>query len=103
MTFVYEGNMNEAIRKLQAQIDIEKHKIASCHHQWKASFFNPEKVREGYGFVTVGRGSDMWHEYAGYHDVEKPRWTRICRLCDKEDHTYEQVPVKPIAYEPKFR
>jgi len=85
--------MNQRIKYLQAQIQAEENRMSRCTHEWNEVFYNPETVKEGYGFKPVGRGSDMWHEYEGYHDVQKPRWTRICKKCGKEDHTDKQRPV----------
>jgi len=47
-------------------------------------FYNPETVKEGYGSVQVGSGSDPWWDFAGYRDVKVDRWTKKCTLCGHE-------------------
>jgi len=37
----------------------------------------------------------------GYRDVTVPRWTRVCALCGKEEHTYKQKPIVK-GYEADF-
>lgn len=59
---------------------------------------NPETITEGYGSKLVHQGSDCWCEFEGYHEVEKPRWTRKCTKCG---HTYNTKPVVS-SYEPDF-
>lgn len=93
--------MNDRIRELQEQIAREKDMITNCSHDYGEPFSNPEKVREPYGIKTVGRGSDIWSEPEGYRDVEKPRWTRICRKCGNEQHTTKQKPIVS-DYKPDF-
>ena len=93
--------MNEKIRQLQSEINSEKQKISNCKHDFKKPFYNPEIVKEGYGCVQNGYGSDPYWSYAGYHDVEKPRWTRICSICGCEEHTYTQKPII-VGSEPSF-
>lgn len=85
--------MNDKIRKLQEQIRVEQQKIANCQHVFGKPFSNPEIVKEPYGFKYVGHGSDVWPEPEGYRDVSKPRWTRVCTLCGKEEHTYTMKPI----------
>lgn len=65
-----------------------------CNHPWndhdKAPvIYDPITVTEGYGSKLVGKGSDVWSEYEGYRDVEKPRWKRTCPLCGKVEYTYD--------------
>jgi len=85
--------MNEKIRDLQKQIESEEKKISNCDHNWGKSFSNPDTKLEPYGLKTVGRGSDVWTEAEGYRDVEVPRWTRVCTICEHEDHAYKQKPI----------
>jgi len=85
--------MNENIKRLQEQIEAEKRKISNCKHDFGNAFYNPETVKEGYGSVQDGRGSDPHWSYAGYHDVQKPRWTRKCKECGYEQHTDKQKPI----------
>lgn len=94
--------MNDKIRQLQEEIAREQEKIRKCPHKWGKAFYNPEIVKEGYGLHYVGHGSDPYPEYTGYHDVEKPRWTRKCSECGTEEHTYTQKPVV-VGYEPDFK
>jgi len=85
--------MNDKIKELQKQIEAEQRKIANCKHEWGEVFSNPEIVKEGYGSVQDGAGSDPHWSYEGYRDVEKPRWTRKCNLCGTEEHTCKQKPI----------
>lgn len=82
--------MNDNIKKLQEQIKTEERRIQNCNHDWDKSFYNPETVREPYGYKMVAQGSDIWGEPEGYHDVKKDRWTRKCNVCGVEQHTYKQ-------------
>jgi len=93
--------MNDRIRKLQEEIDAEQRKISRCSHNFCDPYYNPETVREPYGFKLVGQGSDVWHEPEGYHDVKKDRWTRVCKTCGKEEHTNKRKPVI-TNYTPDF-
>lgn len=96
--------MNEKIRKLQEQIEEERKKINNCKHDFGDSFYDPEEVMEGYGSVQDGAGSDPHWSYAGYHKVAKARWTRVCKKCGFEQHTYKQAPIIEIkGYGPDFR
>lgn len=85
--------MNEKIRRLQSDIESERKRINDCKHDFKKPFYNPETVKEGYGSVQDGAGSDPHWSYAGYRDVNKPRWTRVCQFCGYEQHTYTQKPI----------
>ena len=93
--------MNDNIKRLQEQIEAEKRKINNCQHNFDNSFFNPETTREPYGYRMVGRGSDVWGEPEGYRDVTKKRWTRKCKICGFEQHTYNQKPIIS-GHEPAF-
>jgi hypothetical protein len=93
--------MNDNIKRLQKQIESEKRKIANCKHDFDKSFYNSETVREPYGYKMVAQGSDVWGEPQGYHDVKKDRWTRKCKVCGFEQHTYSQKPIVS-GYEPSF-
>jgi len=93
--------MNSKIRQLQEEIRIEQNKIARCNHIYGKAVFNPETVSEPYGYKLVGQGSDTWSEPIGYHDVLKNRWTRVCGVCETEQHTYNQKPIVS-GYEPSF-
>jgi len=93
--------MNDRMRELQKLMDAEKRKILHCTHQWGNAFYNPETVREGYGSKMEAHGSDVYYDYEGYHDVQKPRWTRKCSKCGCEDHTNKQKPVIK-EYKPDF-
>lgn len=94
--------MNKKIADLRAQIREEEKKMANCHHEFGTPFFDPETVTEPYGYKTVGRGSDVWTEPEGFHEVQKKRWTRVCTKCGKEEHTYKQVPIVS-GYQPEFK
>lgn len=85
--------MNENIRRLNADIQKEEQTIRDCDHRFLKPFSNPETTREPYGYKLVPQGSDAWGEPEGYRNVIKPRWTRICKLCGHEQHTYTQKPI----------
>jgi hypothetical protein len=91
----------DKIKELQEQIRSEERKIANCKHTFGKAFYNPETVSEGYGYRQVAHGSDVWGEFQGYHDVEKPRWTRKCTECGYEEHTKKQKAII-VGQEPDF-
>ena len=93
--------MNDNIKRLQEQIEAEKRKISNCKHDFDKAFYNAETVKEGYGSVQDGAGSDPHWSYAGYRDVKKDRWTRKCKICGFEQHTYSQKPIIS-GHEPSF-
>lgn len=93
--------MNDNIKRLQQEIEAEKRKIANCKHDFGKAFYNPETVLEGYGSVQDGAGSDPHWSYAGYNEVQKPRWSQKCILCGFEEHTYKLKPII-IGHEPSF-
>lgn len=70
-----------------------------CCHEWGEVKYDPEIKKEPYGYRTVAKGSDVWGEPEGYHDVEHKRWSRTCKKCGKVEYTTHRVPVK---YEPIF-
>ena len=94
-------NTQQQIEKLQKDLENLKAQQSNCKHDFKAAIFDPETVKEGYGSVQDGAGSDPHWSYAGYHDVQKDRWSRECKLCGKKEYTYEQEPVIS-NYQPKF-
>jgi hypothetical protein len=67
---------------------------ANCRHAFGETFYNPTKEQKSSYSHLEGHGSDPWPVY-NYYDVDKPRWTRVCSLCDKEEHTFEQRPSGP--------
>jgi hypothetical protein len=85
--------MNDKIRQLQKEIELEKYKISNCNHTFGKPYYNPDSEMVGYGSVQDGRGSDPHWSYAGYHEVEKPRWSRKCTSCGFEEHTFKQKPI----------
>jgi len=94
--------MNDRIKQLQQEIESEKAKIRNCNHIFGKSYYDAETVKEGYGSVQDGAGSDPHWSYAGYRDVEKARWSRKCKTCGLVEHTYEQAPIIK-GYEPSFK
>jgi hypothetical protein len=94
-------NPNDKINELQRQIESEKNKIKNCSHSFKEAIYDPETVKEGYGSVQDGAGSDPHWSYAGYRDVQKDRWSRECKICGTKQYTYKQEPVIS-SYQPKF-
>jgi hypothetical protein len=93
--------MNDNIKRLQEQIEAEKRKISNCKHDFDKAFYNAEIVKEGYGSVQDGAGSDPHWSYERYRDVQKDRWTRKCKTCGFEQHTHSQKPIVS-GYEPSF-
>lgn len=93
--------MNDTIKNLQNQIDAEKRRIENCKHEFGEVYYNPTTVKEGYGSVQIGAGSDPYWGYEGYRDVKKDRWTRKCKLCGYEQHTDKQIPIIS-GYKPSF-
>jgi len=91
----------DKIAQLQHEIEVEKLKISKCKHVFGNTYYNPTIIKEGYGSVQDGAGSDPHWSYIGYKDVEKPRWTRKCKLCGYEDHTDKKKPII-TGYEPSF-
>jgi len=94
--------MNDIIRQLQEEIEIERKKIAKCKHIFGKTKYDPETVKEGYGSVQDGAGSDPHWSYAGYKDVEKARWSRKCSVCGHVEYTYEQKTIV-VGHEPYFK
>ena len=93
--------MNEKIKRLQEEIESEQRRILNCKHNFDKAFYNAETIKQGYGSVQDGAGSDPHWGYVGYRDVKKDRWTRECKLCGFEQHTYSQKPIIS-GYEPSF-
>lgn len=93
--------MNERIKQLQAEIQAEERKITQCRHDFCKSKYDPETVKEGYGSVQDGAGSDPHWSYEGYRDVKKDRWSRKCSICGHVEYTYKQKPIIQ-GYEPTF-
>lgn len=94
-------NKRQEIENAQSRIEQLRKEIANCKHDWKNVIFDPETVKEPYGYKTVGQGSDVWTEPTGYHDVQKNRWSRECKTCGHKEYTYTQEAVK-TDYQPKF-
>lgn len=65
----------------------------TCIHDYNEPFFNPDTIREAYGYNMVGHGSDVWYEPQGYRDVKVDRWTRVCKICGNSQHTNKLEPV----------
>lgn len=93
--------MNDKIKDLQRQIEEERRKIANCKHDFNKSFYNPETVKEVSSYKMVAQGSDVWSEPDSYKETQKPRWTRKCKHCGLEQHTYKQSPIIS-GFEPSF-
>lgn len=93
--------MNDNIKKLQEQIEVEKRKIANCKHIFDKPYYDPETTKEAYGYKMVAQGSDIWGEPEGYREVQKPRWARKCQICGNIEYTYSQKPIIS-GHEPSF-
>jgi hypothetical protein len=94
-------NNFDRINELQREIEKERRVIEHCQHVYGQPYSNPETVMEGYGSKLVAQGSDCWTDFEGYHEVQKPRWTRKCTKCGHEDHTRNKKPIV-AGYEPDF-
>ena len=94
--------LSDKIERLKEELRIEEQKMRNCKHVFGKHFFNPKNVREAYGFKMIGHGSDVWTEPEGYHDVQKPQWTRKCTLCGYEEHTDKEKPII-VGNEPDFK
>jgi DNA integrity scanning protein DisA with diadenylate cyclase activity len=92
---------NDRIKQLQNEIESEKRKIQNCKHIFDKAFYNPETIKEPYGYEMKAQGSDVYYEPKGYKDVKKDRWTRKCTICGNEEHTDKQKPIIN-GYEPSF-
>jgi hypothetical protein len=57
---------------------------------------------EADGYKLVGHGSDPYPEATGFHKVQKPRWTRICKLCGHHEYTEKKRPII-VGEEPDFK
>lgn len=86
-------NKREEAEKLEAQARSIRNTMKSCKHIWKDSKYDPEKEMKGYGSVQDGAGSDPHWSFAGYTEVEKPRWSRECKECGHVEYTYKQENV----------
>ncbi len=94
-------NSNEKIEQLKREIANEERNISNCKHSFNEAIYDPETVKEGYGSVQDGAGSDPHWSYAGYRDVQKDRWSRKCSICGYKQFTYKQEAVVS-SYKPKF-
>lgn len=94
-------NIRQQIEEHQAKIHELQRQMSNCHHDFKDSIYDPETVREGYGSKLIAHGSDVEYRYEGYHNVQKDRWSRECKICGKKEYTYTREPVID-HYRPKF-
>ena len=87
--------MNERKRQeeLKAELLQSQKRMGNCKHNFSDPIYNPETVKQGYGSVQDGFGSDPHWGFAGYMDVDKARWSRECSVCGKIEYTYNQEPV----------
>ena len=91
----------QEIEEHQARIKALNQQIANCHHDFKDAIYDPDVVKEPYGFKTVGQGSDIWTEPTGFHDVSKARWSRECKKCGYKQYTTKSEPIIS-GTKPKF-
>ena len=94
---------NERLRQEQllSELAQSRKRMENCKHLFKDPIFDPETVREGYGSVQDGVGSDPHWSYAGYRDVKKNRWSRERKVCGKIEYTNKQAPIIS-GFAPKF-
>jgi len=95
-------NATEEIKVLQAQINERLKEILNCNHNFGKPFYNPDTIQVPYGIHLRGVGSDVWGEPDGYKNESIPRWTRVCSICGKEEHTNKQRDIV-IGQEPDFK
>lgn len=95
--------MNERLRQEQLKRELaqSESRMANCNHDFDKAIYDPETVKEGYGSVQDGAGSDPHWGYAGYRDVKKDRWSKECKICGRKEYTTKLEPVVS-SYEPKF-
>lgn len=94
-------NEQDKIDNLKMELRRLQEMQSRCKHYFDNPIYDPETVKEGYGLIQDGAGSDPHWSYAGYRDVQKDRWSRKCVTCGKKEYTYA---VEPIIsdYKPKF-
>ena len=63
--------MNSRIEELRRQIEIEESKIRNCKHSFNDPIYDPEIIKEGYGSVQDGSGSDPHWSYEGIEMYKK--------------------------------
>lgn len=93
---------NDKIKALQREIELEEAKMKSCGHNFGASKYDPEKIREEYGSKLVSQGSDHWYQPEGWRDALKPRWSRKCSKCGYIQYAYSEK-VTEVKKEPDFK
>ena len=95
--------MNERKRQNELKKELEQSQriMDDCSHDFKNPIYDSETVKEGYGSIQDGFGSDPHWSYEGYRDVQKDRWSRECKLCGEIEYTYTQEPIIK-SYKPKF-
>jgi hypothetical protein len=91
----------QKIADLEKEIAIQQKIIDTCNHDWDQPIYEPEIVKEASGFKTVGQGSDVWTQPEGYHNAEKSRWSRECKICGHKQYT-NKLNIVDIKTEPKF-
>ena len=94
-------NIQKQIEELHVNLKRLQNVQSSCKHIFNSAIYDAETVKEGYGHVQDGVGSDPHWSFEGYRDVQKDRWSRECKLCGKKEYTYKTMPVIS-SYEPKF-
>ena len=93
--------MNDKIKNLQEQIEVEKQKIDNCDHKFGEPFSNPEIKKEEYLTGEYENHGVHHHPITAFRDKTVSRWTKVCELCGREEHTNKQKPVIK-GYEPDF-
>lgn len=94
----------DEINKLERQIADLKAQQARCHHEWGETKYTPytgkqERILPG---QYERHGVDVWPR-STFIDVEKPRWTRVCKKCGIAQHTEKQSDVpQPKKQVPDF-
>ncbi len=96
--------IQDEISKLERQLADLKAQQARCAHEWGDAKYNPytgkqERILHGQ-YETHGI-----HMYprTTFDDVEKPRWTRVCKKCGLTQHTEKQSDIpQPKQKAPDF-
>lgn len=95
-------NEREKQEQLRKELALSEERMRNCKHvDFTKPIYDPETVKEGYGSVQDGAGSDPHWSYEGYRDVQKDRWSRECKMCGKKEYTYKKEPIIS-HYELKF-
>ncbi len=96
--------LQDEINNLEHQLRDLKSQQARCAHEWGEPKYNPYMVKRERAlhgqYTTHGI-----HQYprTTFDNVEKPRWTRVCKKCGIVQHTENQRDIpQPKRQAPDF-